>query len=307
MTRVSGWLGRLGVAAMLAWQAAGPAAGAGPVLERVRERGEVNCGVDLTPGFSAMDTTGRARGFEVDFCRAIAAAALGTPDAIAVHRVNTANKFTALVAGEIDVAFGMTTWTFTRDTALGTAFPVVLFYDGQGLMAWADTGVRRLADAGPRRVCVQAGTTSAAGLEEVIRRDGVALQPLATGSSEEKFTAFAQRRCDLVTGDRSELAVRAATMAPGPGQWIVLPDVNSREPLGPAVAAGDPQWYALVRWVVLATLVAEARGVDSAGIAALADSPDPEIRRLAGGDPGFGTALGLDPRWAQRVIAGVGN
>ncbi|MGQ9370133.1 amino acid ABC transporter substrate-binding protein [Azospirillum sp. ST 5-10] len=303
------WLRRalwcsVGVAAAVAAPAA---ARADDTLARVRERGELRCGVDLTPGFSGIDAEGRARGFDVDFCRAVAAATLGSADAISVHRINTANKFKALVAGEIDVAFGMTTWTFSRDTALGTAFPSVYFYDGQGFMAWRDLGVARAADAAGRTVCVQAGTTSEANLEGAIRRGELALVPLRAGSSEEKFAAFAQRRCDLVTGDRSELAARAATMTVRPGQWVVLAETISREPLGPVVAQGDPRWFAIVRWTVLATMVAEAKGVASGNVATLADSDDGEIRRLAGGDAAFGDALGLDAQWARRVIASVGN
>lgn len=288
---------------------AGPA-GAGTVMDRVMQQGEVRCGVDLTPGFSSVDPDGNARGFEVDVCRALAAAVLGSPDAVSIRRVNTANKFNALVSGDIDVAFGMTTWTYGRDTGLGTVFPVVLYYDGQGFMAWRDQGAQGVswkdAPAGTR-VCVQQGTTSEANLAAAVQNGHPPVQMVTTASSEEKFIAFARRQCTLVTGDRSELAARAATMPAERGQWRILPDVISREPLGPAVVQGDPLWFSVVRWVVLSMMVAEAKGVTSASVAGLTTSPDPEIRRLAGGDPAFGKPLGLDSQWALRVISLIGN
>lgn len=288
---------------------AGPAR-AGTVMDRVTQQGEVRCGVDLTPGFSGVDSDGNARGFEVDACRALAAAVLGSPDAVSIRRINTANKFDALVAGDIDVAFGMATWTYGRDTGLGTVFPMVLFYDGQGFMAWRDRDGKNLtwedAPAGTR-VCVQRGTTSEANLAAAVQNGHAPVQMVTTASSEDKFIAFARRQCTLVTGDRSELAARAATMPAERGQWRILPDVISREPLGPAVAQGDPLWFSVVRWVILSMMVAEAKGVTSANVAGLTTSPDLEIRRLAGGDPTFGKPLGLDSQWALRVISQIGN
>lgn len=306
---------RLTMAAALAALCAGTGTvQAGPVLERVTRHGEVRCGVDLTPGFSGVDADGNAHGFEVDVCRAVAAAVLGSPDAVSIRRVNTAGKFAALVTGDIDIAFGMTTWTYARDTGLGAVFPVVLYYDGQGFMAWRDKGqdggdsVARWTEipAGTR-VCVQRGTTSEANLAAAVESGHAPVQMIPATSSEEKFIAFAQRQCTLVTGDRSELTARAATMPAERGQWRILPDVISREPLGPAVVEGDPRWFSVVRWVVLSLMVAEAKGVTAATVAGLAASPDPEIRRLAGGDPDFGKPLGLDSRWALRAISQVGN
>lgn len=302
------------LAAVLAmtFNGSGPAQ-AGAVLDRVEQQGEVRCGVDLTPGFSGVDTDGNARGFEVDVCRAVAAAVLGTPDAVSIRRVNTANKFNALNVGDIDIAFGMTTWTYTRDTGMGAVFPVVLYYDGQGFMTWVDKGsdktpVKPWKDVPPgTRVCVQRGTTSEANLAAAVRAGHALVEMVPATSSEEKFIAFAQRQCTLVTGDRSELAARAATMPAERRQWRILPDTISHEPLGPAVAQGDPLWFSVVRWTVLAMLVAEAKGVTSANVAGLSASPDPEIRRLAGGDPAFGKPLGLDSQWGLRVISLIGN
>jgi general L-amino acid transport system substrate-binding protein len=294
------------LAIALAMLAGGPAA-AEPVLDRVKRHGQVSCGIDQTPGFSDFDALGKPIGFEVDFCRAVAAAVLGDADRITVRRVNTANKFGALLSGDIDIAFGMTTWTFNRDTSMRTVFPATLFYDGQGFMTWADQGITAAADLAGRRICVQTGTTSAANLADFIATRGLKAEIIGLGSSEEKMNAFAQRTCDAVTGDRSELSVHRARRAPAPEQWRILPEVLSREPLGPAVAQGDPVWFAVVRWAVLVTLVAETRHVDSANVAGFAQDGDGELRRLGGGESGFGVGIGLDPQWALRIVAQVGN
>jgi len=287
-----------------------PANAPATVLERVRQTGAVTCAVDLTPGFSAQDAEGRPRGFEVDLCRAVAAAALGDAERVRVRRVSTKNKFEALTRGEIDIAFGMATWTYQRDTLLGTRFPAVTWYDGQGLMSWGPPP----ASLNGVSLCVQAGTTSARNLSDWLagRKDQPKLVSVAT--SEEKWDAFSQRRCTVVTGDRSELAVQRAQIAPKAAQagegWTLWPDVLSREPLGAAVSASDPQWFAIVRWAILATVVAEARGVtqtQARGTAPAAETLDGELKRLYGLEPGFGAGLGLQDDWARQVIAGVGN
>lgn len=282
------------------------------VSERVQRTGLVRCSIDQTPGFSAVDGNGRAFGFDVDFCRAIAAAVLGSAEAIELSRVSTANKFKALAAGELDVALGMTTWTMTRDTALGVHFPALFYYDGQGFMAWRDSGIARLDQAAGRRLCVQSGTTSLANVTGHLAQRGLALTLVESSSSDEKFRRFMAHDCELVTGDRAELAARRSTMVGGRESLQVLGEVISREPLGPVVADGDPLWQDIVRWVVLATLVAEHKGITAAAAraatpAAAAANPDREIKRLLGGDPDAGKGLGLDGQWAQRVLAAVGN
>jgi len=277
------------------------------VLARVRHNDQVRCAVDMTPGFSQITDTGEATGFDVDFCRAIAAATLGDSRRVATQRISSANKFKAVSLGEVDVGLGMATWTISRDTLTGTRFPAVLFNDGQGFVAWSDSGFKHLADAKGASVCVQSQTTSIDTLKGTIARNGWAMTVLEMPSSEEKWNAFSTRKCTLVTGDRSELAARRATMASDPRRWTLLPETISREPLGPAVAADDERWFAIVRWVVLVTQIAEARGVTSANIDALADDGDGELARLTGHDPEFGKALGLDPQWAKRVIRQLGN
>lgn len=275
------------------------------VRERVIAQGYVRCGIDMTPGFSGIDRDGRAVGFDVDFCRAVAAAVLGDAEAIRTLRVNTRHKFDAVRGGDLDVAFGMTTWTFSRDSTLGVAFPAVIYYDGQGFMTWSDGGVATPADLASGTVCVQEGTTSEGNLKDFLRgRDGVSV--LSTPSSEDKFNAFAERRCGVVTGDLSELAVQRARRAAAPQTWTILPGTISREPLGPVVAAGDPEWFAIVRWAMLVPMIAEARGVTSATVGA-APGTDSEMRRLRGEEAEFGAELGLKPDWARNIVESVGS
>ncbi len=258
----------------------------------------------MTPGFSGISENGTATGFDVDFCRAVAAAALGDANAIRTSRVSTRHKFDAVRDGELDVAFGMTTWTFTRDTELGLSFPAVTFYDGQGFMAWADANITSPADLqGP--VCVQKGTTSESNLADLLTgRTEVTVMPAT--SSEDKFNAFAERRCAVVTGDRSELAAQRSRRTADPGAWVLLPGTISREPLGPVVVAGDPQWFAIVRWATLVPMIAEARGLTSTSVAT-ATAKDGEMRRLLGEEPDFGAALGLKPTWARKIVESVGS
>jgi general L-amino acid transport system substrate-binding protein len=201
----------------------------------------------------------------------------------------------------------MTTLTLSRDTVMGTAFPAIIFHDGQGFMVWSDSGVKDLDGLQGQKICVQQGTTSSANLTEMIVRTGLAMvEVIYTPNSEEKLNAFAQHRCSVVTGDRSELAAHAAVLEPGKGQWIILQQTISSEPLGPVVAAGDRQWFSIVRWVVNATLTAEALGVSQSNITTLPSPADGERKRLLGEDPTFGRGLGLDPQWARRVILQVG-
>lgn len=282
------------------------------VVDRVKRNSLVRCSIDQTPGFSGVDAGGRAFGFDVDLCRAVAAAVLGNGDAVELTRVSTANKFRALLSGDLDIALGMTTWTMARDTGIGIHFPGVFYYDGQGFMVWRDSGLASLEQAGGRRICVQSGTTSYANLAGYLRGRGITVELVESTSSDEKFRRFVARDCDMVTGDRAELAARRSTIVGGRDALVIFADTISREPLGPVVIDGDPVWQDIVRWVMLATIVAEHKGVtaDRARAAtaesALAET-DREVRRLLGGDPDAGKGLGLDGQWARRVIATVGN
>ncbi|CDL00847.1 amino-acid transporter subunit; periplasmic-binding component of ABC superfamily [Magnetospirillum gryphiswaldense MSR-1 v2] len=276
---------------------------AGQVLDRVLTRGKVVCGVDQTPGFGGFDDRGVPVGLEVDLCRAIAAAILKNPQAIQVQRVTTKYKFHALAEGELDVAFGMTTWTFDRDTTMMASFPAIAFYDGQGFMKWAD-----IADpwAATSTICVQSGTTSANNLAEYLSRRKSAAKVLALSSSEEKFSAFAERRCTAVTGDSTELAVQKNRRSATQPSWVLLDTIISREPLGPAIFNNDPEWFSIVRWSMLIPIIAEARGLGRYNLESV-PAADAELRRLLGEEPGFGANLRLDQAWARRIIASVGN
>jgi general L-amino acid transport system substrate-binding protein len=286
---------------------AGPVAAAPDVMARVVARGHVICGVDHTPGFSGFDESGRPRGFEVDFCRAVAAAVLGNADRIRTERVNTAAKFKALVDGEIDIAFGMGTWTYTRDTALGVRFVAPTFIDGQGFLAWVDSPYKGATTLKGARVCVQQGTTTAANLRDYDRRLGLGLRIVESSSSDDRTSRFVRRECDLMTGDRSELAAQRIDKALDPTRWRLLDTTISREPLGPYVVGDDNRWFALVRWAVLVPQIAELRGMSSRELAKVAAGDDGELRRLAGLEKGFGKPLGLDDGWARRIIDQLGH
>lgn len=277
------------------------------VLARVKQNGAVRCAIDMTPGFTKISANGEASGFDIDFCRAIAAATLGDSHRIAVQRISSAEKYRAVAAGDVDVAFGMASWTLTRDTALGTRFPAIIFHDGQGFMVWSDASIARPSDAKEATICVQSQTTSIDTLRSAIRRHGWSMQVAEYPTSEEKWNAFAAHKCAMVTGDRSELTARRGSMASDPNRWVLLPDIISREPLGPVIVAGDDRWFAIVRWAVLVTQIAEVREVGSANIASLTDGGDVELTRLIGRDAGFGASLGLNPLWARRIIEQVGN
>lgn len=285
----------------------GGAVKAEDVLARVRHDGVVRCAVDMTPGFTQIAVNGDAQGFDIDFCRAIAAATLGDSHRIAIQRISSANKYQAIADGLVDVAFGMASWTLSRDTAIGTRFPEIFFHDGQGFMAWADTNIKSLADSRDGTVCVQSQTTSIETLKAAIQQRNWTMRLMEFASSEEKWNAFAAHRCQIVTGDRSELSGRRATMASSGGQWRLLDETISREPLGPVISSADDRWESIVRWVVLVPLIAEVRDVTSASVGKLPPSNDVELNRLAGRDPGFGRSLSLDPLWARRVIEQVGN
>lgn len=298
------------LATLLAALAFSPAHAAGTgrdTLAQVKAHGYVRCGVDQSPGFSGFGERGEPRGFDIDFCRAVAAAALGDANAIRTERINTATKFKALVAGEIDIAFGMATWTYTRDTAFSTAFVAPTYFDGQGFMAWTDSPHAKRGALKGASVCVQQGTTTEANLKDFNQRQKLGLKPVVSGSTEDRTSRFVRRECEVITGDRSELAALRIAKALDPRRWRLLDDTVSREPLGPYVAAGDARWFELVRWVVNVTQIAEQRGIGTKNLAIVGPESDGELRRLAGLERDFGQPLGIDDAWARRVIEQVGN
>jgi general L-amino acid transport system substrate-binding protein len=275
------------------------------VLDRVRKHGAVRCAAGWGTGFSGLDKAGRPAGFDVDFCRAGAAAVLGKADAVEVERIDTANKYQALARGEVDIAFGSATWTYSRDIAMGTRFVAPIFFDGQGFMVWSDSPITRLDQAKGAKVCVQKETTTAANLHDMSRTRGLDFKVIESSPSNMR-DRFIRRECDLSSADRSELAVQRATRAIDPKRWRILDEIVSREPMGPYIARGDERWFSIVRWVIHVTQIADARGIDAPGLARIGEEADAELRRLAGKEAGFGQPLGLNDDWAYQILAQVG-
>lgn len=285
---------------------AGVASAWSDVLERVRERGAVRCAAGWGTGFSDMNSAGRPAGFDVDFCRAVAAAVLGKADAVEIERIDTANKYQALVRGEVDIAFGMATWTYSRDVAMRTRFVAPIFFDGQGFIVWLDSPITRLDQARGAKVCVQKETTTAANLRDLSRIRGLDFQVIEATPNNIR-DRFIRRECDLFSADRAELAVQRATRAIDPKRWRILDEIVSNEPMGPYVAAGDERWFTIVRWVIQVTQIADARAVDAASLTKIDEAADGELRRLAGKEAGFGQPLGLKDDWAYQVLTQVGH
>jgi general L-amino acid transport system substrate-binding protein len=276
------------------------------VLERARKHGAVRCAAGWGTGFSGLDKAGRPAGFDVDFCRAVAAAVLGKADAVEVERIDTANKYQALTRGEVDLVFGMATWTYSRDVAMGTRFVAPTFFDGQGFIVWSDSPITRLDQAKGAKVCVQKDTTTAANLHDLSRARGLDFQVIESSPNSIR-DRFVRRECDLFSADRAELAVQRATRAIDPKRWRILDEIVSREPMGPYVAQDDERWFNIVRWVIQVTQIADARGIDAASLTKLGEEADGELRRLAGKEAGFGQPLGLKDDWAYQVLTQVGH
>ncbi len=295
-------------AVLIVLAALGPAH-AGKTLDAIKAKGFIQCGVNTgLAGFSIADSQGKWTGFDVDTCRALAAAVLGQADKLRFKPLNAQQRFTALQSGEIDILSRNTTWTLTRDASLGFHFAGVTFYDGQGFMVPKALGVKSASELDGAAVCVQTGTTTELNLADFFRASNMKFQPVVFESLEELKTAFFNGRCDVFTTDASGLASVRANDAPKPGDFVILPEIISKEPLDPVVRRGDDEWFALVKWVLYALLEAEEKGVTSANVdAVVKTAKDPVVRRLLGAAPGMGSKLGLDDRWAYRAIKQVGN
>ncbi|MDX1401186.1 MAG: amino acid ABC transporter substrate-binding protein [Kiloniellales bacterium] len=286
-----------------------PAASMGSTLEEVTTRGILRCGVaEIGVGLSYVNETGNWAGFFPDYCRAVAAATLGRADAVDFVLTDVGNRFDALQSGTIDVLISNSTWTLRRDSELGIDWAAVLYYDGQGFLAHKSLGAGRLDEIGEATVCVTAaGTTTEKNLSEYIRLKNPKMKAMTFQSTEGRNAAFLRRRCDLMTTDRLVLVGILNSRVPDPRDFVLFPDVISKEPLGPVVRDDDPQWFNIVQWVVFATIAAEEKGVTSSNIATITNNNNPEVRRLLGKDPGLGESLGLPNDWAAQVIEKVGN
>lgn len=286
--------------------AAAPAT-AGSTLDGVRQRGTVVCGINPVIGLATIQADGQWAGFLVDFCRAVAAAVLGDAKKIEILAIDSSNRFTALKSGEIDVLVDGATWTLGREAELGIVFPVIYFYDGQGFLAHKDLKARTLREAGAASICTITETTSIANLEDYLGAHPLPLKIVPVQSNEGGWSSFLKRRCDIMTNDVSGLIARRALHTPNPADYVVLDDIISKEPLGPAVRADDPAWTQVVRWAVLAMIAAEEKGVTQATAASQSVGRDPEARALVGLTDDHAKALGLQPGWARNVLRQVGN
>jgi general L-amino acid transport system substrate-binding protein len=278
-----------------------------PTLTAVRKRGYVACGIHPSlPGFAFPDARGEWRGFDVDICRAVAAAALGDARKVRFTTIGAENRFARLQRGEIDVLSRNTSQTFARDAGLGVIFPVTTYFDGQGFLAPKVLGLNSAEELEGARVCVQAGTASAGNVADWFRVRGMQYRPVVARSEAEARSLYEAEACDVFTADVSALAASRSVMA-NPMAHVILPDVISKEPLGPVVREGDPVWADIVRWSVYATVLGEELGLTSRTVAqAKASSMDPETRRLLGVDGNLGALLGLDREWAFQVIRQIG-
>ncbi|TGN68181.1 amino acid ABC transporter substrate-binding protein [Paracoccus liaowanqingii] len=277
-------------------------------LEDVRARGELVCGVTQgVPGFSNPDDQGDWSGFDVDVCRAVAAAVLDDADAVRYVPLSNTERFTALQSGEVDLLSRTTTRTLNRDTALGLNFAPVMFYDGQGFMVRESLGATSAAELDGATVCVSSGSTSELNLADYFNANGMEYRPVRFERADEVLAAYDAGRCDVYTSDTSGLAARRLVMA-NPDEHVMLPELISKEPLAPAVRHGDDQWFDIVTWVVYALIGAEEMGVTSENIAEMSADGSPDVQRLLGsGEDTTGEWMGLENDWAAKAIGAVGN
>ena len=296
------FLGALTVAGL----AAGAAAAS--TLDDVKARGNLNCGVSTgLVGFAAPDANGNWDGFDVAVCRAVAAAVLGDPGAVEFTPTTGQTRFTALASGEVDMLARNTTWTFSRDVDLKFEFVGVNYYDGQGFIAPRDLGVTSAKELDGATICIQTGTTTELNLADFFRSNNISYEPVPIETNAEALQQYNAGSCDAYTTDASGLAASRATFE-DPTAHVILPEIISKEPLGPLVRHGDQQWGDIVRWTLNALITAEELGVSSANVGELAGGTDnPEINRLLGTEGNLGEQLGLDADWAERAIAAVGN
>ncbi|MEM8656309.1 MAG: amino acid ABC transporter substrate-binding protein [Pseudomonadota bacterium] len=290
--------------------AAGLSAGAAAAgtLDDVKARGTLNCGVTTgLVGFAAPDANGEWKGFDVAVCRAVAAAVLGDPTAVEFVPTTGKTRFTALASGEIDMLARNTTWTFSRDVDLKFTFVGVNYYDGQGFMVPKDLGVSSAKDLDGATVCIQTGTTTELNLADFFRSNNINFEPVPIETNAEAQQQYLAGACDVYTTDASGLAATRATFE-APGDHVLLPEIISKEPLGPLVRHGDNEWGDVVRWTLNALISAEELGITSTNISEMgAGTNNPEINRILGTEGTLGEMLGLDADWAMKAISAEGN
>lgn len=274
----------------------------------IRARGTLTCGVaPSTAGFSMPDSRGEWRGIDVDSCRAVAAAVLGDATKVRFIPASTQQRFTMLQSGEIDLLVRSTTWTLGREAALGLAFAGVNFYDGQGFMVKRASGVTSARALDGATVCVQPGTTTELNMADYFRANRIRFTPVIIDNIEELRAAFIAGRCDVYTNDASSLASFRTSQGPNAEQYLLLPEIISKEPLGPVVRKGDWKFFDVVRWSHFAMLTAEEMGINSTNLATFNDSANPDVQRFMGRSGDLGKQLGLNNDFAVQVVRQVGN
>ncbi len=295
-------------APLAAQQPAAPAAGGAATLDAIRARGTLICGVNTgLAGFAQPDSQGVWRGFDVDYCRAVAAALWNDPSKVRYVPTTAQNRFTALQSGEVDMLARNTTWTLSRDTSLGFDFTGINFYDGQGFMVKASAGVRTARDLNGATICVQPGTTTEQNLTDWARANRIQFTPVVIEQLNDVVGAYVSGRCDAYTTDVSGLASTRSAQ-PRPQEHLILPDVISKEPLGPAVRHGDQRFADLVRWIHFGLIGAEELGITAANVAQAATGDQrPEVQRMLGRTGDLGRMLTVDNAWLVNVIRHVGN
>ena len=277
-------------------------------LEDVKKRGHLQCGINTgLAGFAFTDDKGNWKGFDVAYCRALAAAVLGNPDKVKYTNLTGKTRFPALASGEIDVLSRNTTWTFSRDVDLGFTFLGVSYYDGQGFIGRKSLGIKSAKELNGASVCIQTGTTTEMNLADFFRTNKMKYEPVPIETNAEARAAYLAERCDVYTTDASGLAATRSTLKDA-DKHMVFPEIVSKEPLGPLVRQGDDQWADIARWTLNALIVAEELGVTKADVAGKAKgTKNPEVNRMLGSEGSMGKMLGLDPQWAVRAIAAEGN
>lgn len=279
---------------------------AGPTLDAIQQRGLIKVGVGTSPGFFAPDSSGKWQGFFVDFGRALAVTVFNDPNKVDFTSSSPQQRLPALQAGEFDILLSGVTQTITRAFKLGFHFGPVLFYDGQGILVNKSLGVEKAADLDGATIGVQSGTTGELNIADFFRKTGKKYTPVVIEDSKEFVAALESGRVDALTQDSSDLAIRRSQLAK-PDDYVVLPERLSKEPLVPAVRAGDDRWLEIVNWTVYATIQAEEFGITQANVDEFLKSEDPAIKRFLGVDTSLGEAIGLDPKFAYNIIKAVGN
>ena len=297
----------LTIAFGLAASAAATDASAQATLNGVKQKGFVQCGSNPgLAGFGVPDAQGNWTGLDVDFCRALAAAIFNDASKVRFIPLSAKDRFTALQSGEVDVLARNSTWTMSRDTQLGLEFPAVNYYDGQGFLVRKKLGVSSAKELNGASVCTQQGTTTELNLADYFRANNMKYEVVAFATADETFKAYDAGRCDAFTTDASGLYAERLK-ASAPDDHIVLPEIISKEPLGPSTRQGDPQWTDIVRWTHMAMVNAEELGVTKANVDQMRSSANPEIKRMLGSEGKFGEQIGLTNDWAYRIVKLVGN